>query len=80
MSCNSADKQRSDNVFLLKSRDIPIKFRRLNVDDNSSIADKWKIEKLPTFIFLKNNKVIKKLASSDPHEIKSYIKTNITFK
>jgi thioredoxin-like negative regulator of GroEL len=62
----------------LKKRDVPIKFRRLNVDKQSKIADSWKIETLPTFIILKNGDVIKKLVTSDPKEVKECIKDNVS--
>ncbi len=55
-----------------------IKFAKLNVDDNTDIAQKFGVMSIPTFIVFKNGKVIERIiGSSSKSNFKSKIETAV---
>jgi NAD-dependent dihydropyrimidine dehydrogenase PreA subunit len=42
-------------------RDIDIKYRKIEVEDNDLILEKYKIKKLPSLLFFKNGKIVGKI-------------------
>lgn len=76
--CSSCIKLANVIEELEKEIDSNVKFVRINVDENSALAEKLNITNLPTILIIKNNKIKKLLRGFTPkqkleHEIKKIL-------
>lgn len=55
-----------------------IKIGKIDVDNNSEIAQKFQVNSIPTFVLLKNGKVLEKITGSmTQEELRNFIKKYI---
>lgn len=59
----------------LQSKYSQIKFYEVDVDENPEIAKECDVSAMPTYILLKNGKVVDKLVGANPHLLREKITT-----
>lgn len=52
-------------------------FLKVDVDDAEPISEEYKVESMPTFVFIKNGKEIQRVVGSDPNKLKAAIDKNL---
>ncbi|KAI5956230.1 hypothetical protein KGF54_000705 [Candida jiufengensis] len=67
--------EKYDSISLL-SKDRDIKFYKVNIEDDKSLANEYSISSIPTTLFFKKGKLIDKVVGPEPNEIKQVIEDN----
>jgi len=58
---------------ILSTKDINIKFYKIDIDENEELCKKWEIMGVPTFILCKKTESLGKLVGADIHKVKALV-------
>ncbi len=67
-------KNLTPQLIELSEKSPLVKFYKVNVDKNEEISKKYKITAMPTVLFIKSSKIVKKVIGANMTEIKATLK------
>ncbi len=67
-------KRLTPQLVELSTQNPTVKFYKMDVDKNGEISKKYKISAMPTILFIKNGRVVKKVVGANMPEILSALK------
>lgn len=66
--------KRVEGVFMEVNQMFPnVEFQHVNIDVDDELANEYGVQSIPTFILLKNGKIVGRLTSSDKKEVHEFL-------